>query len=303
MKTFLLNEMVGKEFLFTGENAISAFYKYPLGFLFGNQRAFSEKFYNYVFSQKPDISKREYTVYYDCWLFLYTKITGNKNASIHYNSIMKNRSFYGAFSAKMGYSPELRATAVSAICATLEKELKTIKDAADYICLLEDLNEKEQCFYFMMDEDKNLVKSFSQDDERLHVFETTKKRPLLYSFSLAIIALLCANLILKKKRYLIYAYKYADRLMQNDFRNDYCGKSLIAMSILYCFSKKEKYISFAEKIADYMYFVEKKNDEYFHNDKLLTKDRLSEYLIGLIFFENAKNKQLPELIQSYFKIT
>lgn len=132
--------------------------------------------------------------------------------------------------------PEIRATAISSLCAFLEQDFHIVKSAAELLCYIYDLNQSKDKFYFILNKDQKLITEFPLEHERRFVFETQKARPLLYSFPLSVIALLATFFVTQKRKYLDYAKKYAEKILKTDFRNDYCGKSAIAMSILYFFS-------------------------------------------------------------------
>ncbi len=231
---FFKNLMIKSlDFSKCNEECIKTYYKYPLGFLFLGDIDLASKLYDYVIKQTPNESARDFNTYYDCWLYLYTKLVGNKNYTKHYEKIMKNKTNFGGFSALPNNYPEVRASAISAICSFFEKDTVTFKEAADYLYLMYALNKNENKFYFMSNENFNLIKDFPLDNERRYIFETKKARPLLYSFLLSVIALICVYLFFNDKKYLYFANKYVNKILGNDFHNDYCGKSIIATSILY----------------------------------------------------------------------
>lgn len=212
---------------------------------------------------------------------------------------MKNKTNFGGFGALPNNYPEVRASAISAICSFFEKDTVTFKETVDYLCLMYTLNKNEDKFYFMSDENFNLIKDFPLDNERRYVFETKKARPLLYSFSLSVIALICAYLFFNDKKYLHFANKYVNKILDNDFHNDYCRKSIIATSILYYISGKDKYLNEMTNIYNYMQDVIEDGNSYVHNNQLLTIDRLSEYAIGIEFYLNSKCKKLPPVLENY----
>lgn len=300
LKEFLHNAMLNSfNNLKNDEKAIELFYKYPLGFLFLEQNEVANNIYNYILSQISNEENKDFNTYYDCWLYLYTKLTNNNNSKTHYQSIMKNRSYYGGFSALPNNNPELRSTAISGLCSFFEKDNDILRNCSDFLCFMYEQNEDEKNFYFMLDKNKNLIKNFPIEKERKYIFETQNSKPLLYSFSLSSITLTIAFMIFKKKKYLYFAKKYTDKLFENNCYNDYCGKSLIAVSILYYLLGDNKYYNKMDEIYNYIKSIKFYNNHYVHNEQILTIDRLSEYLISIEFYLCAKNKTLPNFLMSY----
>lgn len=283
----------------SGETAIKMFYKYPLGFLFSGDNEMAQNVYNYIIKQEPNESARDFNTYYDCWLYLYTKFSNNINSNIHYQKILKNKSIFGGFGALPNSNPELRATAISSICSFLEMDITTFKSGLEFICLINTLNKKEKNFYFMLDENKQLIKNFPLKDERKYIFETKSSRPLLYSFSLASIALLCGYLFFKEYKYLYFLKNYIDKIIDNELHNDYCGKAIIIVSLFYHLSKDSKLLEIMNNLCDYILETDFVNGSYTHNGNNLSVDRLSEYEIGLQFYYSIKNNKLPDVVKKF----
>jgi DUF1680 family protein len=200
------------------------------------------------------------------------------------------------FSALPAGASELRATAISMICASFEKDSEIVKESAEFIIQLYILNKGQDNFYFMTDKENNLVKDFFIERERTYVLKTQKARPMLYSFSLAVIALLNAHTQTENLKCLKIAGKYAQLILQNDFKNDYCGKSLVAMSMMYEATKQKKYLQMADSLAQYINQLTIADNAHKHSGQLIPVDRLSEYAIGLEFYKNAKYRALLKTI-------
>jgi len=284
-----------------GEECIRKYYKFPLGFLLLKKFRAASNIYDFVINQESKEDKREFNTYYDCWLYLYAKLANNSNAKIHYEKIKQNITVSGGFSALPNSYPELRATAISGICAFFEKDKQTLIGTVDYMSQLQKLNESQDNFYFMTDNQNNLIKNFSIENERRYVFKTQKTRPLLYSFSLAVIALLCAENVTKNQKYIDVAEKYAQPIMENDIKNDYCGKSAIAMSTLHNISGQKKYLQMANRLSDYICEITIKTIGYVQNKHILPIDRLAEYALGLEFCRKTHKQLLPDIITSHLK--
>lgn len=282
-----------------GEERISMLYKYPLGFFLLNDSQMARKVYDDVIQQIPDENSREFNIYYDCWLYLYAKLAGHLNANKHYLKINNNKSFLGGFSALPNDDPEIRATAISCLCAFLENDKETLIGAADFLLHMQQLNENENNFYFMCNSKGELIKSFPEKSERKYIFETKVARPLLYSFPLATIALLSAYFVTQNPSYLNSAKKYSEKILQNDFRNDYCGKSAVAMSLMYYFTRDLQYFNLLQKLVEYINTTYTDNEQHIHNGKILTADRLSEYVIGIEFCKSSSRKCLPSKIVKF----
>ena len=273
-----------------GEQFIKMYYKFPLGLYILNDLQTANEVYSHLMNQAHDKPSRVFDIYYDCWLYLYTKCAGNPNSKLHYEIIMNNKTAPVGFSALPDGDPELRATAISMICACIEKDRKTVEETTEYIFRLYKLNDDQNNFYFKMDKQSSLIKIFHIDEERTHVFRTQKARPMLYSFSLAVISLLYAYKLTVDSKYIIQARKYAEYIMRNDYRNNYCGKSLVAISMLYDASKRVEYIHMADSLVHYIKQLTVANGVYKHNGQIVPLDRLSEYAIGLKYYGIAKNE-------------
>jgi len=286
----------------SGEQFIRNYYKFPLAlFVLGNCDAASE-IYKQVINQNANEIEREFNTYYDCWLYLYSKLVGNANAKLHYDKIMKNRTVTGGFSALPKQYPELRATAISGICAFFEQDTLQLIKAAEYICQLERLNIDKDNFYFMTDEKNHLIRGFPVEQERYYVFKTKSTKPLLYSFPLAIILLSCARSICSDNEYMKTAKKYAQKIMCKDnLQNDYCGKSAIAVSLLYNFTGEKQYQKVTSWLLNYICQTDVHNNGYVHDNQKLTVDRLAEYAIGLEFCYKAIKKTIPYHIMRYIQ--
>jgi hypothetical protein len=284
-----------------GEQSIRNYYKFPLGLWVQNDLKFAEQVYNHIISQPTDEVTRDFNIYYDCWLYIYAKIVNNPNATNHYQKIMNNKTLSGGFSALPNQNPELRATAISAICAFFEKDKNTLITATDFICNLHMLNEQQDNFYFMTDKQNCLIKDFSIEQERKYIFKTQRSRPLLYAFSLATIALLSAFKFTQDRKYLENAERYARIIMQNDIHNDYCGKSIVAMGMMYQMTKQQEYLRMVCVLAEYINKTTKTENGYIQNEDALSIDRLAEYAIGLEFCKPEKLTLTSKSDKIFFK--
>ena len=142
---------------------------------------------------------------------------------------------------------------------------------------------------------------FSLNEERKYIFETQTARPLLYSLSLSAIALLCGYFFFRKYKYLYFAKKFIDKIINNELFNDYCGKAIIAVSLLYYLSNNSKYLLIMDNLYNYIAKTKFINNNFVHNNKNLSIDRLSEYEISLKFYFSTKNKKLPDIIENFLK--
>jgi len=270
-----------------GEQFIRNYYKFPIGLFVLNDMQSADEMYNHVMNEIPDRESREFDTYYDCWLYLYTKLSNNPMSKFHYEIILKNKIASTGFSAVSTRNPELRATAISMICASFEKDTKIVNEAANFIARLHLLNKGQGNFYFMTNKDNNLIKNFPIEHERTHVFKTKKARPMLYSFSLAIIALINVYKQTELPKYLKLASEYANFIIQNDFKNDYCGKSLVAMCMMYEVTKQKKYMQMADSLNQYIGQLTIRDNFHTHDGKLISVDRLSEYAIGMECYDRV----------------
>lgn len=284
------------------ENFIKKFYKYPLGYLIIGNVDKANDIYEQLIKQTPDESVRDFNIYYDCWLYLYTKLSNNINSNKHYNKILNNKSHFGGFGALPNIEPELRATAISSLCSFFENDIKIFKNGLEYLCLVYQLNKYNDKFYFMIDNNKNLIKNFDINKERKYVFQTKYARPLLYSFSLTVITLLCGYLYYNNKKYLYFAKKYLNIIIKNDLYNDYCGKNIIVFSLIYFITNNKKYLAVMDNLYKYICDTIYTDNCYKQNNKELSVDRLSEYAIGLEFYISVKNKKLPTILDNFLNL-
>lgn len=100
----------------------------------------------------------------------------------------------------------------------------------------------------------------------------------------------------------MYLQFFNAKNLKNDLYNDYCGKNIIAISLIYFLTKNKKYLEIIDNLNNYILNVKYDGNTYIHNNKELSIDRLSEYAIGLEFYHSAKNGKLPNIFINFLNL-